>query len=285
MKENNEMSIDENINQYDVCLSDKEIEEEINSLLNVSDEEIQESLRKCEKKVGRKKTATSIQADKIINDFLTNQTEDNWKNLQEFFWYGIKQYASNKLKEYGHEDPDDAYDMTIETFVSAYENIHTYDSNKAKFSTWLWTICRNNCLGFVKKKSRLKIINNDLSEIYDSELVEASCNYKQNTSDFEHGVFNGAEFIQTDFSEVTKNLYDVSVAEMSGIPGIGGQILHMKLIDGKKIREIVKELSMNESTVKNYLYRGKENLKRILTINHKDLVETYKDMYDAIDSA
>ena len=40
---------------------------------------------------------------------------------------------------------------------------------------------------------------------------------------------------------------------------------------------------MNESTVKNYLYRGKENLKRILSINHKDLVDTYVDMNGALD--
>ena len=76
-------------------------------------------------------------------------------------------------------------------------------------------------------------------------------------------------------------LYDVSVSEMSNIQGLGGQILHMKLVDNMKIREIAKELSMNESTVKNYLYRGKENLRRILTINHRDLVETYIDMLAA----
>ena len=263
------------------ALSDKEIEEQINALLNVSDEEIQESLElaaKEEKRVGRKKTATSIKADKIVSDFLANRSDQNWKVLQEFFWYGIKQFAEKYI-----EDPDDAYDMVIETFINAHQNIDKYDPNKAKFSTWLWTICRNNCLGFNKRKARINIIANDISEIYDSELEKAS--YRQNNSEFENGIFNGSEFTSKSFSEIIKSLYDVSVSEMDGISGIGGQILHMKLVDNMKIREIAVELSMNESTVKNYLYRGKENLKRILSINHKDLVDTYKDMNNASDTA
>ena len=263
------------------ALSDKEIEEQINALLNVSDEEIQESLElaaKEEKRVGRKKTATSIKADKIVSDFLADRSDQNWKVLQEFFWYGIKQFAEKYI-----EDPDDAYDMVIETFINAHQNIDKYDPNKAKFSTWLWTICRNNCLGFNKRKARINIIANDISEIYDSELEKAS--YRQNNSEFENGIFNGSEFTSKSFSEIIKSLYDVSVSEMDGISGIGGQILHMKLVDNMKIREIAVELSMNESTVKNYLYRGKENLKRILSINHKDLVDTYKDMNNASDTA
>ena len=263
------------------ALSDKEIEEQINALLNVSDEEIQESLElaaKEEKRVGRKKTATSIKADKIVSDFLADRSDQNWKILQEFFWYGIKQFAEKYI-----EDPDDAYDMVIETFINAHQNIDKYDPNKAKFSTWLWTICRNNCLGFNKRKARINIIANDISEIYDSELEKAS--YRQNNSEFENGIFNGSEFTSKSFSEIIKSLYDVSVSEMDGISGIGGQILHMKLVDNMKIREIAVELSMNESTVKNYLYRGKENLKRILSINHKDLVDTYKDMNNASDTA
>ena len=270
-----------NDDQNVAILSDKEIDEQISALLNVSDEEIQESLKLAEKeerKAGRKKTATSIKADKIVNDFLADRSDQNWKALQEFFWYGIKQFAEKYI-----EDPDDAYDMVIETFINAHQNIDSYDSNKAKFSTWLWTICRNNCLGFNKRKARINIVNNDLSEIYDSELEKAS--YRQNNSEFENGIFDGSEFTSKSFSEIIKSLYDVSVAEMDGIPGIGGQILHMKLVDNMKIREIAVELSMNESTVKNYLYRGKENLKRILSINHKDLVDTYKDMNDASDTA
>lgn len=261
---------------------DKNVEvPEIDTLLDVTDEEIQESMKlaeKAEKKAGRPKKKINIQADVLVADFLATKSEEAWTALQEFFWYGIKQYAFGFVK-----NNDDAYDMTIETFINAFNKIDSYDPNVAKFSTWLWTICRNNCLGFIKNQAKLNIVDNDIADIYDSEIVNRSQSYIQNISEFENGVFNGAEFTSIDFSDITKELYDVSVAEMSHIPGIGGKILHMKLVDGKKIREIADELSMNESTVKNYLYRGKENLKRILTINHKDLVDTYVDMNGALD--
>ena len=254
---------------------------EIDELFNVSDEEIQKSMKlaeKAERKAGRPKKKINIQADALVADFLATKSEKSWSALQEFFWYGIKQYAFGFVK-----NNDDAYDMTIETFINAFNKIDSYDPNVAKFSTWLWTICRNNCLGFIKNQAKLNIVDNDIADIYDSEMVNRSQSYIQNISEFENGVFNGTEFISSDFSDITKELYDVSVAEMSYIPGIGGKILHMKLVDGKKIREIADELSMNESTVKNYLYRGKENLKRILSINHKDLVDTYVDMNGALD--
>ena len=277
---NFEMLIEHEISQMNEENVNEE-NQEIDALFNVSDAEIQESMRlgeKAERKAGRPKKKINIQADALIADFLATKSEKTWTALQEFFWYGIKQYAFGFVK-----NNEDAYDMTIETFINAFNKIDSYDPNVAKFSTWLWTICRNNCLGFIKNQSKLNIVDNDIADIYDSEIINRSQSYIQNISEFENGVFNGSEFTSSDFSDVTKELYDVSVAEMSHIPGIGGKILHMKLVDGKKIREIADELSMNESTVKNYLYRGKENLKRILSINHKDLVDTYVDMNGALD--
>ena len=277
---NFEMLIEPEISQMnDVNMNEEN--QEIDALFNVSDAEIQESMRlgeKAERKAGRPKKKINIQADALVVDFLATKSEKTWTALQEFFWYGIKQYAFGFVK-----NNEDAYDMTIETFINAFNKIDSYDPNVAKFSTWLWTICRNNCLGFIKNQTKLNIVDNDIADIYDSEIINRSQSYIQNVSEFENGVFNGSEFTSSDFSDVTKELYDVSVAEMSHIPGIGGKILHMKLVDGKKIREIADELSMNESTVKNYLYRGKENLKRILSINHKDLVDTYVDMNGALD--
>lgn len=277
---NFEMLIEHEISQMNEENVNEE-NQEIDALFNVSDAEIQESMRlgeKAERKAGRPKKKINIQADALVADFLATKSEKTWTALQEFFWYGIKQYAFGFVK-----NNEDAYDMTIETFINAFNKIDSYDPNVAKFSTWLWTICRNNCLGFIKNQTKLNIVDNDIADIYDSEIINRSQSYIQNISEFENGVFNGSEFTSSDFSDVTKELYDVSVAEMSHIPGIGGKILHMKLVDGKKIREIADELSMNESTVKNYLYRGKENLKRILSINHKDLVDTYVDMNGALD--
>ena len=133
--------------------------QEIDALFNVSDEEIQESMKlaeKAEKKAGRPKKKINIQADALVDNFLATKSEKSWTALQEFFWYGIKQYAFGFVK-----NNDDAYDMTIETFINAFNKIDSYDPNVAKFSTWLWTICRNNCLGFIKNQTKMNIVDND----------------------------------------------------------------------------------------------------------------------------
>ena len=212
---NFEMLIEHEISQMnEVNVNDEN--QEIDALFNVSDAEIQESMllgEKAKRKAGRPKKKINIQADALVADFLATKSEKTWTALQEFFWYGIKQYAFGFVK-----NNEDAYDMTIETFINAFNKIDSYDPNVAKFSTWLWTICRNNCLGFIKNQTKLNIVDNDIADIYDSEIINRSQSYIQNISEFENGVFNGSEFTSSDFSDVTKELYDVSVAEMSHIP-------------------------------------------------------------------
>ncbi|WP_321492414.1 RNA polymerase sigma factor [uncultured Desulfobacter sp.] len=48
----------------------------------------------------------------------------------------------------------DAEDMVQETFLSAYRHIRSYSPGKGAFSTWLFTIARNNCINELKKINR-----------------------------------------------------------------------------------------------------------------------------------
>ena len=50
-------------------------------------------------------------------------------------------------------DPVDAEDLTIEAFGKAFRNLHQYTPNFA-FSTWLFKIASNNCIDFMRKKSK-----------------------------------------------------------------------------------------------------------------------------------
>ena len=51
--------------------------------------------------------------------------------------------------------------------------------------------------------------------------------------------------------------------------------MRMKFVEELKIREIADILHMNESTVKNYLYKGKELIANIMKTKHKNLYEMY----------
>ncbi|MDD4639280.1 MAG: sigma-70 family RNA polymerase sigma factor, partial [Bacteroidales bacterium] len=48
------------------------------------------------------------------------------------------------------DNPDDAEDITQETFNKAFRNLSTYNSEWA-FSTWLITIAKNSALDFYRK--------------------------------------------------------------------------------------------------------------------------------------
>jgi len=50
-------------------------------------------------------------------------------------------------------DPHDADDLTIEAFGKAFKNLTQYTSEYA-FSTWLFKIATNNCIDFMRKKSK-----------------------------------------------------------------------------------------------------------------------------------
>lgn len=50
-------------------------------------------------------------------------------------------------------DPTDAEDLTIEAFGKAFKNLKQYTPDYA-FSTWLFRIATNNCIDFLRKKSK-----------------------------------------------------------------------------------------------------------------------------------
>ena len=47
---------------------------------------------------------------------------------------------------------EEAQDVAQETFLAAYANLSGYDSSRAAFSTWLFTIARNRCINWLERK-------------------------------------------------------------------------------------------------------------------------------------
>ena len=103
-----------------------------------------------------------------------------------------------------------------------------------------------------------------------------SCKSQGLTSS-EYVVGQQGDLVNISSDDITQRLYDASLMEIENIGGTAGIILNMKLVQNMKIREIGEELHMNESTVKNYLYKGKEDLTQIMKKKHKGLYEMYLD--------
>lgn len=87
------------------------------------------------------------------------------KELLELFKQNESQnYAFNLLvrkyqqKIYWHIrkmviDHDDADDLTQETFVKVWQNLHTFQGNSQLY-TWIYRIATNECLNFLRKKKQ-----------------------------------------------------------------------------------------------------------------------------------
>ncbi|HWB53643.1 MAG TPA: sigma-70 family RNA polymerase sigma factor [Tepidisphaeraceae bacterium] len=67
--------------------------------------------------------------------------------LVDRYQHPIQCMAANLLRP-----GDSAEDLAQEVFLAAYRNLHTFDSNRAAFSTWLLTICKNKCLAELRRK-------------------------------------------------------------------------------------------------------------------------------------
>ncbi len=85
----------------------------------------------------------------IIELFRQNENQNyafNWlikKYQEKIYWHIRKMVISH----------DDADDLTQETFVKVWQNLHNFQGN-AKLYTWIYRIATNECLNFLRRKKQ-----------------------------------------------------------------------------------------------------------------------------------
>lgn len=213
-----------------------------------------------------KKQTQSEKDDIMVRDYISNPTHEKFNKLWERYYIGIKNYAYNFMHNW-----DIAEDITVQTFTRAWEQKEKYDITKAKYSTWLYIICKNMCLGEINLKKKRNIINNDISNMYDATLLKNTIN-KETT---QYIVNKDNELIANTKDDIIMKTYDTSLNEIDKLGKLYSKILRLKFVEDLKIREIAEMLDMNESTVKNYLYKGKELINNIMKTKHKHLYDMY----------
>lgn len=225
-----------------------------------------DSNTKQEKK--KRKPQSEIDRE-LVTEFYNNQTHENFNKLWERFYYGVKSYAFRFM-----HNLEMANEMSCMTFTRAWEYKEMYDPKQANFSTWIYTICRNLCLAELYRIKKDNYVPQDISDLYDSDKLS---NNIITVSDNTQYVLTQGELIANTPDDITKTIYNTSVMEIENLGGNYAKVLQMKFIEDMKIREIADELDMNESTVKNYLYKGKEMLNKIMKRKHKNLYDMYID--------
>lgn len=128
-------------------------------------------------------------------------------------------------------DSDVANDVVQEAFMKLWEHAAQVDADKAK--SWLFTTARNTMLNQLKKDKR-------------TESME-SANYTEPYSP--HSSFE------------LKELIDKSLNQL---PDIQKAIILLRDLEGYDYKEIGHILSLSESQVKVYLFRGRQKIKNTL---------------------
>lgn len=68
---------------------------------------------------------------------------------------------------------EDAKDIVQDSFLKVLENIHKF-RNESKFTTWLYRIVYNQSIGFVKRKTKLEIIDINNSKVHQYAYINDS---------------------------------------------------------------------------------------------------------------
>lgn len=144
---------------------------------------------------------------------------------------------------------EDAADMTQETFIKAYNSLSSFRGD-SKFSVWLYRICSNVCLDFLRSKSRRP--QTSLTSLDDDDDVQLDIP--------DHAA--GPE------EQLMKKLSMQSVSEgLERLPDKQRQILAMRELGGMSYAEIGQALSLEEGTVKSRIFRARKKLCTFLIEN------------------
>lgn len=143
-------------------------------------------------------------------------------------------------------NPYDADDLTIEAFGKAFKHLNQYTPEFA-FSTWLFRIATNNCIDFIRKKSKSAV--NLSSEHGDDD--NAPVQIPAEGSDPEE------QFIQLQKVDLMRQV-------VTRLKPHYRKLIELRYFKEYSYEEIVDELGLPIGTVKAQLFRARELLYNIL---------------------
>ena len=140
-------------------------------------------------------------------------------------------------------NPEDAADMTQETFIKAYNSLSSFRGD-SKFSVWLYRIANNVCLDFLRSKSRRPTVSLSAED-----------------DDGEETQLDIADESQSPELLLESSLTRDAVRRgLDSLPPDYKQILLLREIQGLSYEEIAAALDIESGTVKSRIFRARKRL-------------------------
>ncbi|MDB5224506.1 MAG: polymerase sigma factor SigW [Candidatus Adlerbacteria bacterium] len=127
---------------------------------------------------------------------------------KEVFGTFVERYEA-KLLRYGTKflsRTEDIEDIVQEVFVSAYQNIQSFDTSQ-KFSPWLYRIAHNAYVNALKKNSRLPRVMFDFDTLLSHQAYEDPAAAERDRADMRVIVDKGLEQLAPKYREVVVLYY------------------------------------------------------------------------------
>ena len=157
----------------------------------------------------------------------------NLEEMYEQYFSKIYNYVFFRVM-----NKQDAEDITSIVFLKVAEAFSSFDPSKGDFSSWIFRIAENSLIDFYRKK-RFSV---NIEDLDDSLTL---------STDFE----GEANLIK---NERLKIMYN----ELAFLDGKTRHIIAQKYFLDKTIRQIAKDMNMNESTVSTMHNRGLQKLRK-----------------------
>ena len=144
-------------------------------------------------------------------------------------------------------DPDDAMDLSQETFLRAWRCLDQYQFASA-FSTWLYRLCSNICIDFLRKRRRQQTVPLTFEDADGEEQTYA---------------VPDAQPLPEEQVEL-KLTRETLAAAMAQLLPEHRAVLQLRVINELSYEQIADVLDVQIGTVKSRLSRARAQLKKIL---------------------
>jgi len=156
-------------------------------------------------------------------------------------------------------DRQDAQDVAQDVFIRIYRSLSSFKGDCA-FSTWVYRVCSNMCIDFMRKNRKNAALSLAVIETDDGGEIELDI---PDLSDSPH-----ERYETTERMEILERC-------LSALPADMREILILREIQGLNYQEIADSLMLEEGTVKSRLSRARKRLCALLLDSHGNIFSSY----------
>jgi RNA polymerase sigma-70 factor (ECF subfamily) len=201
-----------------------------------------------------KKERNKITDYSTQNEIFKKQTGKNFDYFYQKYYPKLLYFITTKCG-----DHDRAQDLTSESLMVAFEKIEQYNKEKSQFSTWLFTIAKNDVLQDIKKTK--KTISMD--------------NHSDDENNSIKNMISEPEITSSKDFDLIDAKHEIVMEEIGKLKSKLKEAITLREIEEMSYMEISIKTDTNLSTVKSRIRNARLELQEKTRSRFKDIENNY----------